>query len=324
MPDSPTFAESNDVLMCYRLFLGREPENSDVVDHHLSDRPTIWQLIRRFAESTEHEAIKINAGCLDIWRRQDGREIRVEASPAATAKILTHIERIWSDYGAEDPYYSVLTDPNYRTGFITDYLAGKFYESGSDTVSNFKFVFERNRIEIDPSWHILELGCGIGRVGEHFSREFEFYEGVDISANHLALAKTRFASRNIDNARFHLLNHAIEGNINFDAFYSSLVLQHNPPPVMCYLLDLFLAKLKPNGFAFFQLPCHLYGYTFDADRYLAGQGKSDSMEMHALPQKYVFELLYKHDLQPIEVCPFPAIGTIGISYVFFAQKKGRR
>ena len=44
------------------------------------------------------------------------------------------------------------------------------------------------------------------------------------------------------------------------------------------------------------------------------------MEMHALPQKYVFEALYRNGLRPIEVCPFPVIGPIGISYLFLAHK----
>jgi SAM-dependent methyltransferase len=320
MSEAVILAQPTDVVMCYRLFLGREPEDSDIIEFHLRDSPTIWQLIQRFTQSMEHEAITIDNGSLGIWHRQDGREIRVEACPATTAEILAHVEKIWTAYGAEDPYYSVLTSPAYKAERITNDLAERFYESGSNTIADFKLAFERNRIEINPHWHILELGCGVGRVGEHFCHDFEYYEGIDISASHLALAHNRFTARHINNARFHLLSNAIKSDINFDVFFSVIVLQHNPPPVMCYLLDLFFAKLKPNGFAFFQLPCHIYGYTFDADRYLAGQGKRDSMEMHVLPQKYVFELLHKHNLQPIEVCPFPVIGTIGISYVFFAQK----
>ena len=92
---------------------------------------------------------------------------------------------------------------------------------------------------------------------------------------------------------------------------------------MYQLLRLFLDKLKPGGYAFFQLPCHIYDYSFDADRYLAGEGKYQAMEMHALPQKYVFEAMYRHGLQPIEIWPFPVIGPIGISYVFLARKNGR-
>jgi SAM-dependent methyltransferase len=315
-------AEPADVVTCYRLFLRREPENEDAVELHLGDRPTIWELIHRFAGSRENEPIRIDEGCSAIWRRQDGRDIRVDAPPAARAQILDHIEKIWSAYGTQDPYYSVLTNPAYRADNITSALTEEFYASGANGVANMRLSFERNRIDIDPHWHVLELGCGVGRIAEHFCQDFEYYYGVDISANHVGLATTRFSNKNIHNGEFLLLKEALDNHIDFDLFYSVIVLQHNPPPIIYHLLDRFLSKLKPGGFAFFQLPCHLHGYRFDSEAYLAGEGKHESMEMHALPQKYVFELLYKHSVRPIEVCPFSAIGPIGISYIFLARKSG--
>ena len=320
MSDQTKLAERSDVVMCYRLFLRREPESDAAIDQHLHDKPTVWLLMQRFAASNEYEPISIDIGCSGIWRRQDGRDIRGESSAAAYRELLDHIEKIWSAYGTEDPYYSVLTDPAYKADSITPDLKERFYETGRGDLENFKLAFRRNRIDIDPRWCILELGCGLGRIGEHFCSEFKHYHGIDISANHLARAERRFSSKKIRNAKLSLLKDALDSEGSFDIFYSMIVLQHNPPPVMRYLLDVFLSKLRPNGFAFFQLPCHLYGYEFDTDRYLAGQGRHNSMEMHALPQRYVFELLYKHGLRPIEVCPYSAIGPIGISYIFFAQK----
>ena len=320
MSDEVTLAAPADVAMCYRVFLRREPTNIDAIERHLTNRPTIWQLVQSFIASQECEPIKIEDGCSAIWSRQDSRAIRAEGSAAANAEILEHLKELWSGYGEEDPYYSVVTDPAYRANNITSELTERFYETGFDSAVCLRQAFERNRIDVDPRWHILELGCGVGRIGEHFCGDFEYYNGVDISSTHLAHAMTRFSSKNITNARLLLLREALQGDMNFDIFYSMLVLQYNPPPIIYYLLDQFFAKLKPNGFAFFQLPCHLYGYSFDIDRYIADQGSHGSIEMHALPQKYVFELLYKHRLQPIEVCPYSAIGPIGISYIFFARK----
>jgi SAM-dependent methyltransferase len=320
MSDVARLAESEDVLMCYRHFLRREPESEAAIESHLSGKPTLWELLPRFEDSKEHETIRIDNGCSAIWRSQDGRSVRIEASELARKAIIEHIQRVWSKYGIEDPYYSVLTNSIYRSTNITDDLSDNFFKSGSIGVADFKFAFERNGITIDPSWHILDFGCGLGRIGEHFCRDFTYYYGVDISANHLSRAKERFCAKHISNARFFLLDDALQQDICFDVFYSVIVLQHNPPPLIYYLLDQFFKKLKPGGFVFFQLPCHLYGYSFDTESYLAGDRKRDSMEMHALPQKYVFELLSKHKLQVVEVCPFSAIGRIGISYVFFAHK----
>jgi hypothetical protein len=44
------------------------------------------------------------------------------------------------------------------------------------------------------------------------------------------------------------------------------------------------------------------------------------MEMHALPQKYVFELFQKHGVTPIEVMPSDCIGPIGFSFSFLGRK----
>jgi SAM-dependent methyltransferase len=320
MSDVDSFANANDVAMCYRYFLHREPENSAIVKVHLGNKPTVWQLIQAFLESREHETAGIDDGCMGIWRQQDGRGVRVESSEPANAAILEHVQKIWSAYGIDDPYYSVLTNTAYQANNITNALTEQFYQSGIEDVANFTLACERNRIEIDPRWHILDLGCGVGRIGEHFCKYFEYYYGVDISKEHLNHAMNRLNTTHIRNASLMLLDDALEGNIDFDVFYSMITLQHNPPPIIYYLLDKFLAKLKPRGLAFFQVPCHLYDYEFDVERYLAGQGKSDRMEMHALPHRYVFEVLHKRGLQPIEVWPFPVIGPIGISYVFFARK----
>jgi SAM-dependent methyltransferase len=319
MLDAVKLATPEDVVMCYRLFLKREPENNEVIERHLESKPTTWQLVQRFVEAQEHNNVLVDQGSLAIWHRQDGRNICIDASGDANNLILKRVEETWSAYGKQNPYYSVITDPAYAANDITTERKQIFYQSGHTAVDMLKLAFERNRIELDVRWHILELGCGVGRIGEHFCQNFQYYYGVDISASHLAYAQTRFLENGINNARLMLLKDALENDISFDIFYSMIVLQHNPPPVMYHLLDQFLMRLKPRGYAFFQLPCHLYGYSFDTARYLAERG-AHNMEMHALPQQYVFDVLHKHRLRPIELWPFPVIGPIGISYVFFARK----
>ena len=200
--------------------------------------------------------------------------------------------------------------PSTKTRNMTVQATDKFYESGLTGLANLKLAFERNRIEIDRSWHILDFGCGVGRIGgRSFAQEFRFYYGVDISKTHLEHAISQFNRNNISNAQFITLQNAIEQNIEFVICFSMIVLQHNPPPVMLYLLNYFLSKLRVGGFAYFQLPCHIHEYSFEVDRYLVGEGKRDMMEMHALPQNYVFEALYQNGLQPHKVlalsCDWP-------------------
>lgn len=250
MLDAGKLAEPADVVMCYRLFLRREPESQNVVDHHLSNSPTVWELIQRFLGSNEHEAIKIHDGALGIWQRQDGRQINIQASKSANKEILRHVQDVWTIYGKQDPYYSVLIDSAYKAENITLAKTQQFYESGFGNLAHLKLAFERNQIPMNSEWRVLELGCGVGRIAEHFCSAFAHYDGVDISATHLALASDRFAKTGITNGKLWLLDEALNNHMQFDIFYSMIVLQHNPPPVIVFLLDKFLAKLNNNGFAF--------------------------------------------------------------------------
>jgi SAM-dependent methyltransferase len=137
----------------------------------------------------------------------------------------------------------------------------------------------------------VEFGCGLGRVTIPLSRGFGTVHGYDISARHLALARQRGEAVGCGNIRLHYCG---DGKLaplaDCDFFYSRLVFQHNPPPVMRELVRLALASLRPSGIAIFELPVYLSGYRFSIGTYLSTSGK-DLMEMHCLPQREVFSLV---------------------------------
>jgi SAM-dependent methyltransferase len=313
-------ASRRDVIACYHTFLGRPPESEAVVDHALADRPGLWAVIRRFSTCPEALRRQEQEAARRYSQEQDGRGIEFTASPAKMAQLTGHIEQVWSHYGRTDAYYSVLTHPAYLMERITGAGIDSFYATGAETVGQFERVRQRNDVAPDPSASILELGCGVGRLGEAFRRLYQTYIGVDISAEHLQIARERFRFRNLDHVQLYDLRKFLQGDTTYDIFYSFLVLQHNPPPIIYNLLDTCLGRLNAGGYAYFQAPCFLYDYSFSIDDYLAGRGRKDEMEMHALPQHLIFGLLRKHGLVPIEVTPDPHIGTIGFSYTFFAHK----
>jgi FkbM family methyltransferase len=313
-------ADREDVRACYQIFLDREPETEDVLDSHLVEKPEVWQLARRFADSDEVARRFMDLGCLTILREQDTRNIEVDAPKDITKQLLDHVETVWSRYGKEEAYYSVLSHPEYlgeRMG-VADIEA--FYATGGYHADIFLNICKRNGVEPDPNWKLLEFGCGVGRIGEHFAKQFSKYIGVDISAEHLQIARSRFDSQSIKNYDLQLLGQFLGSKTGFDVFFSFIVLQHNPPPVIRWLLDECLARLNSGGYVFFQVPCYLYDYKFDIVDYMSSADQRDQMEMHPLPQRYVFEVFAKHGVVPIEVVPFPAIGPIGFSYSFFARK----
>ncbi len=313
-------AERSDVIACYRQFLGREPENDQVVDEALGDEPGLWALIERFQNSPEALRRQEMLSADRVKQNQNSRGIETFADPAAFAKLVEHVRTVWSRYGDEDAYYSVLTHPNFHLDRITDREIESFYETGFAAVAEVEALFTRNGLVLPAGGTVFELGCGLARLAEAFRRHCARYVGIDISAGHLALARERLKIRGVEGITLMLLHDFILHPVAFDVLYSVIVLQHNPPPIIANLLDIALRRLKPGGLAYFQVPCFLYDYKFSVESYLRGEGRKEEMEIHAVPQHVIFDLLHKHGLVPVEVTPDSQIGAIGFSYCFVAQK----
>ncbi len=315
-------ATAEDVSACYANFLGRPPEDRATIAHHLEGQPTVWEVIRRFHDSAEATRRRTSLACIKIDTEQNGRDCEVFAAPEDLARLTDHIREVWSRYGREEAYYSVLTNPKYLSETLGTADIEEFYGTGKLEVAGFETALLRNGISLDADWTVLEFGCGVGRIAEPFAQRCAAYVGVDISAGHLALGRARLGERAVDNATLIPLADFLSTPPPYDVFFSVIVLQHNPPPIIHQLLDHALACLEPGGLAYFQVPCHLYDYSFSVDRYLAGEGRHEGMEMHALPQRHIFALFARHGLTPIEVTPNGRIGDIGFSYGFLARKAG--
>ena len=100
-------------------------------------------------------------------------------------------------------------------------------------------------------------------------------------------------------------------------------LYHNPPPLIKYLLSRLLRALRPGGVAYFQIPTYRKDYTFNLHDYLTKicEGGEDDMEMHVMPQKDVFEVIYAENCHVLEVQPDNLANSLdNISNTFLVQK----
>ena len=95
----------------------------------------------------------------------------------------------------------------------------------------------------------------------------------------------------------------------FDVFYSVIVLQHNPPPVIGVVLKKILSKLRGGGIAYFQVPTYALGYQFDCKTYLRGFMRNTRMEMHVFPQRELFELIREQGCRLVEMREDNYVGT---------------
>lgn len=167
-----SIASEQDVIMAYRLILGREPENSAVVENIISKRMQFKEMRDTFIRSAEfrHNLIKSVGGMLKPldW---DVDCIETKVDDDTLALLYAHVERVWSDLGTTEPHYSVLTNEKFKSGKFNQYAA-EFFASGSSSLKVFQKTLRRNSIDITQFQDCFELGCEVGRVTVKLARFF--------------------------------------------------------------------------------------------------------------------------------------------------------
>jgi 2-polyprenyl-3-methyl-5-hydroxy-6-metoxy-1,4-benzoquinol methylase len=296
-----------EVSYAYKLFLGREPENADVIAGFCQSSQTLEQVSRIFMSSPEF--LRRMGSALEKPQANRHRHpfnlpripVETQVSSEALEQMFARIHKQWDHLGATEPYWSVVTQPqNYMVGF--DQHREHFYTSGNSVCQT--FLASLRRCGINPSHldNCLEVGCGVGRVTNYLAREFSKVIGTDISSKHLELAKTHLTDKDVQNVElqhWHNLDQMCRLP-DVDVIVSHITLQHNPPPVMVWMLSKLLLHLRSGGVAFFQIPTYKNGYLFEVERYLAST-PTDTLEMHYLPQYEVFKLFALANCNCLEV-----------------------
>jgi hypothetical protein len=100
-----------------------------------------------------------------------GHPIQVDISPDQHTHLFTRLQEQWTDYGANSPYTSVLSDEKYLMSRIEE-NRDEFNESGETPVTWFQTLAARNDIKI-PKGSCFELGCGVGRVTKPLAGIFD-------------------------------------------------------------------------------------------------------------------------------------------------------
>jgi len=155
----------------------------------------------------------------------------------------------WEQFGKTDPYYGVLTTPEYR-GSLSEKAREKFFASGEQHIEQiFAAIREHLDPDFDPS-RALDFGCGVGRLLIPLARRCETVTGVDVSPSMLAEAR-----RNCEAAGFGAVKlvrsddelSAVTGE--FDFVHSYIVLQHIPARRGERIVTQLASHLAPNGVA---------------------------------------------------------------------------
>ena len=109
----------------------------------------------------------------------------------------------------------------------------------------------RAALDIRPEDEVLELGCGIGRIGRELAPRCRGWTGVDISENMLRHAADRMA--HLDNTRFHRLERSsleMLENDSIDKAYSIAVFCHMDKEDLFLYMQELNRVVRPGGVIF--------------------------------------------------------------------------
>jgi SAM-dependent methyltransferase len=148
----------------------------------------------------------------------------------------------WRELGQSQPYWGVLSHPDFRTENITPEGIENFYLSGRQYIAQMVETLTK-LTGATPSGPALDFGCGVGRLAEAMA-EHAPTTGLDISPGMLELARKRGGKATYTDK----LPDGPFGWIN-----SFIVFQHIPPERGLEILKDLLARLAPGGMISIQL-----------------------------------------------------------------------
>jgi 2-polyprenyl-3-methyl-5-hydroxy-6-metoxy-1,4-benzoquinol methylase len=291
----------SDVVWAYRVFLGREPENERVLRDHCRARD-LHTLCETFLASPEFQ---LRAGTAAVRPSlppvfMPRLAVETTSDPDDLRELWARTRRAWEKLGERRPYHSVLTDERYAPEKF-DEFEPEFWQSGEDEAAQLAGYLADIRSARLADAVVLDFGCGVGRVTIPLARMARSVVGYDISERHLGIARARASALGLDNVRLFAIGEGLPTALErCDVFFSRIVLQHNPPPVIDHVLRTLIRALNPGGIGVFQVPTYFVGYQFSVRGALRAPQKLD-IDMHCYPQPELFALIAREGARMLEM-----------------------
>ena len=156
----------------------------------------------------------------------------------------------WEQWGRRDPYFGVITLPQFRRDQMTEEARREFFRSGEVHV---QFVLDYVRHFIDANFKpdaVLDFGCGVGRTLLPFAATAGRATGLDVSPSMLQEARRNCDAQGRQNVQLLLSDDqlsAVTGD--FDLIHSCIVFQHIPIARGRAIFAQLLRFLRPGGIA---------------------------------------------------------------------------
>jgi SAM-dependent methyltransferase len=315
------------VTALYRTFLRREPDPLGLQGHsENSNAFGLEHTIAEFFRSAEFTEVAAPAPGFLKLNFQGPMSVQTSCSREELEALWKHVSKVWTHLGSTDPFWSVLTYDRYRVSNSPDAGAmASFYEGGQVDKDYLMAALSRNGFEPANFDTLAEYGCGLGRTTRWLASTFRKIKAFDVSESHLSAASDHLASIGLSNVDFvHVSRPAdLEKLQEIDLFFSMIVLQHNPPPIILDILQQAFTGLSARGVAVFQVPTHSETYRFGLSEYWRNVAPKKAMEIHFVPQRAVLDIAENCGLRALEVRPDHCVGHFNdwMSNTFVLQKR---
>jgi SAM-dependent methyltransferase len=271
----------------------------DVLMGQLCVLPSL-AVLRRMVMETQAFQLQFPRAVAKVPLTAPRLSVETSTDPATAVALLSLVRQKWSQLGIDRAHWSVTA----KEEFLPEHLAANqaaFEATGQEDLKLILAVLTRNGLPVDMFRHVCDFGCGVGRVSLPLAGRFPRVTACDVSDPHLRHGRDAAISRGLNNIAFTLAEPPDFGMTEpFDLWFSNLVLQHNPPPIIAMILCRMFAMLASGGVALFQIPTYIRGYQFDSASYLRSP-PPDLMEVHVLPQQDVLALAREAGCDVLEI-----------------------
>ena len=288
------------VAALYRVALKRDPDQAGLESYarQLSKYGRLDEVISAFLNSSEFR--QKNLGTIPFMHQSMPATTNDydKATPKQLQLISDKIKQSWEHLGDTRAHHSVLTSKDFLPDSLEQNI-GAFWKSGENEVKEIEAILKRHNLNIEEVKTAVEYGCGVGRVTVPLSKRVRAMHAYDISRPHLDYAKEH-ANEESATINFHLVSDPLGKLQPCDLFYSRIVFQHNPPPIIYKLIENAMEALNPGGVAIFQVPIYIKEYEFRLEEWMKKDHALD-MQMHCIPQTAVFKMTEKAGCKLLEI-----------------------
>lgn len=146
----------------------------------------------------------------------------------------------WRRLAETEPYWAVLSSPDFKRDALGDESLDAFYASGRNQIADAVAALAGLTGAPLKVRAALDFGCGVGRLAEAMTAYADQVTGYDIAPGMLKAARARPLG-----AKIAYVDALPDGP--FDWINSCIVFQHIPPQRGLKMLEALLERLRPGG-----------------------------------------------------------------------------